>query len=144
MTRNIVPPLHLFPQANIHGRNSLNPPRHSFFSDSSFSKFGTKSCPPSKKGGWYCEYKGALTDLIWASLIANRKTPQVAEKKYNKVIWSTQCQFHTFEGLMKSSSERMKTYCSVIYVKGRFILNSITWITVLLLKKHWIPSIKPI
>ena len=55
LARNIVSP-----QANICGRNSLNPPPSPhFFSDPLrfFSKFGTETCPPpSKKTGrrWYC------------------------------------------------------------------------------------------
>ena len=50
LTRNIVDPL-----ANIHDKNSLNPPRQSSFSwCPPFLKFGTESCTPSRKGGdWY-------------------------------------------------------------------------------------------
>ena len=51
MTRNSKPPP---PKANIHGRNSLSPPRHWFFSDPSppslFQNMGLKVVLPEEKG----------------------------------------------------------------------------------------------
>ena len=46
LTRHIVSP----PQANIYGKDSFRVPKHSFFSDLPFSKFGTEGCPPVKRG----------------------------------------------------------------------------------------------
>ena len=53
MTRNIV----ILPQENIHGRNSLSPPRHSFFLIPTFQNLGLKVVPPPAK-------KGAGTDTV--------------------------------------------------------------------------------
>ena len=44
LTRNIVSPPGKYPW-----QNSFNPPRHLFFSDHPFSKYGTESCPPAER-----------------------------------------------------------------------------------------------
>ena len=82
---------HPLSRANIHGRNSLSPARHSFFSDPLplFKIWEWKLSPQQKGGGsWYCDdsqnalraYKGIvgrgfLAPVLWRPTLYSLPPP---------------------------------------------------------------------